>query len=252
MVDVKTYYLLQQLLRLFPIAQTQMSESFHQQTVDAVAQGQVVIPDKEVGQRHCKVINFYLVEIMLLAVTDQTMEKAPCLGLVAKLPPGQSLIEDFIGLLVVVKEGDGRLCRTLGGMFKTAARFLCISHALIGTAHPVVHVIFFGIDEFSLTQIFRIGFRQFQLMQGFLILFAGKVLLGLLYVRKDKLSGHFSFTSLPGMELAFCQQVASRCIVAQLVVKRDALHTEVVPLFHKLTMLFQKIKPLAVGHTAFL
>lgn len=88
-------------------------------------------------------------------------------------------------------------------------------------------------------------------MQGFLILFAGKVLLGLLYVRKDELSGHFSFTSLPGMELAFCQQVASRRIVAQLVVKRDALHTEVVPLFHKLAMLFQKIKPLAVGHTAF-
>ena len=49
MVDVKTYYLLQQLLRLFPIAQPQMSESFYQQTVDAVAQGQVVIPDKVPG-----------------------------------------------------------------------------------------------------------------------------------------------------------------------------------------------------------
>ena len=102
MIEVQPHYFGQEVLGLLALAQSPMTQSHHQVAMDEVAHLQIVLPDKQVGQGDRKIVNLHLVEEVLLAVSDEPMETAACLLFITQLPPGQSLIEDFVRLLVVV------------------------------------------------------------------------------------------------------------------------------------------------------
>ena len=103
---------------------------------------------------------------MLFSVFDEFVEAAACFFLFSQFAPGQSLVENFVRLLVVIEKGYGRFGRTLGCFFKILPGQRCFLKALVCTSHPIVNVVLFGHRKLAFAQIFRIFLCFFQQAHG--------------------------------------------------------------------------------------
>src|SRR2546429_8010489 len=81
---------------LLELLKTEMTESHHIETVHLVSPVQIILEYQKVRQRDGEIVDFYVVEQVLLPVIDQLIEAAVCLPCVSLLEPRQPLIKNHI------------------------------------------------------------------------------------------------------------------------------------------------------------
>src|SRR5579872_2799315 len=120
---------------------------------------QIVVEYKEIRKRDCKIVYFHFVEQVLLSIVYQRVETVPGLLCVTELEPCQSLIEDQIRRLVVIKHGAGWVCKAPRCYLEVVGSFRKLSQAFIGASQVVMNIILLSIRKFAFTEVFWIDQR---------------------------------------------------------------------------------------------
>ena len=118
-----------------------VAEGEHVLAVDDVLRVEGVLPDEQVGQRDGEVVHDLMLEDVLLAVVDETVEASVGLTSTPQLVKGQSLIEDLVGLGIVVVHGCGGFLWAFCRLLPVCDGFLLLPKGLVGYAEEVVEVI---------------------------------------------------------------------------------------------------------------
>lgn len=164
-VDVELLYLGEVTLGMCLVAQTSVAEGEHEEAVDAVLLVEVAIPNLKVGQRDGKVVHHLRLEEMLLAVADELVETAMSLGSATEFEEGQSLIENLLGLGIVVVHGCRRLGGSVGGQLPMLAGLHIVAQQLIGTAQEVVEIVVLCSLQLALAKV--VGVEEALLEQAY-------------------------------------------------------------------------------------
>ena len=114
---------------------------------------EVAIPNLKVGQRDGKVVHHLRLEEVLLAVADELVETAMSLGSATEFEEGQSLIENLLGLGIVVVHGCRRLGGSVGGQLPILAGLHIVAQQLIGTAQEVVEIVVLRSLQLALAKV---------------------------------------------------------------------------------------------------
>src|SRR2546423_4220968 len=89
---------------LLELLKTEMTESHHIETVHLVSPVQIILEYQKVRQRDGEIVDFYVVEQVLLPVIDQLIEAAVGLPRVPHLQPGPPLLKKPIRWFVLLKQ----------------------------------------------------------------------------------------------------------------------------------------------------
>ena len=165
MIDIHLLDLRKVALGMGLIAQSCIAEGKHEETVDAVLLVEVAIPNLQVGQRDGKVVHHLRLEEMLLAVADELVETAMSLGSATELEQGQSLIENLLGLGIVVVHGCSGLGGSVGGQLPMLAGLHIVAQQLIGTAQEVVEIVVLCSLQLALAKM--VGIEEALLEQAY-------------------------------------------------------------------------------------
>ena len=163
-VDVELLYLGEVTLGMGLVAQTGVAEGEHEEAVYAVLLVEVAIPNLKVGQRDGKVVHHLRLEEVLLAVADELVETAMGLGSATELEQGQSLIENLLGLGIVVVHGCRRLGGSVGGQLPMLAGLHIVAQQLVGTAQEVVEIVVLCSLQLALAEV--VGIEEALLEQA--------------------------------------------------------------------------------------
>ena len=141
MVVVESLQFLQVALSVLHVAHTAVAESEHILAVDEVLRVERIVPDEQVGQRNGEVVHDLLLEDVLLSVVDETIEATVSLPFATELAERESLIEDLVGLGIVVVHGSSRFLRSTGGLFPALTRLLVLTKGFVSHTEEVVEVV---------------------------------------------------------------------------------------------------------------
>ena len=94
-----------------------------------------------------------MLEQVLLTVVHESPEAAVGLFVASEPAQGHTLIEDLVGLGIVVVHSRSRFLRTHGGLLPTVACLFRVALHLIGQAKEVVEVVLLRPIEFALTKM---------------------------------------------------------------------------------------------------
>ena len=164
-VDVELLYLGEVTLGMCLVAQTGVAEGEHEEAVYAVLLVEVAIPNLKVGQRDGEVVHHLRFEEMLLAVADELVETAMGLGSATEFEEGQSLIENLLGLGIVVVHGCRRLGGSVSGQLPMFAGLHIVTQQLIGTAQEVVEIVVLCSLQLALAKV--VGIEEALLEQAY-------------------------------------------------------------------------------------
>ena len=211
-----------------------------------VAYLEVVFPNQQVGQGNCEVVHAYLIEEVVLAVVDELVEASVCFIGAAEAQEGKTLIEDLVGLSVVVVEGCGWFGRTECSLFPALTRFVGIAEGIVSHAEEVVEVALLCAIELSFTEVMRIHKALLEQLHCIFITLLADGNLSQLYAGKLILCRHLSFAAFPWVEDVTVEELLGFCIFAGLVEEGDFLKQQVVALCDKPGVLLQQGKTLGV------
>ena len=165
MIDIQLLHLSEVTLGMSPVAQPRVAEGEHEEAVYAVLLVEVAIPNLKVGQRYGKVVHHLRLEEVLLAVADELVETAMSLGSATELEQGQSLIENLLGLGIVVVHGCRGFGGSVGGQFPMLACLHIVAKELIGTAQEVVEIVVLCPLQLALAKM--VGIEEALLEQAY-------------------------------------------------------------------------------------
>src|SRR5258706_15581624 len=109
MIDIQFQEIREKGPGLLELLQAKVTKAHHIETVYLVSPVQVVLEYQEIRQRNGEIVYGHIVIQVLLSVIDQLVETASGFLCIPQLEPCQSLIEDHIWWLIVVKHCAGRL-----------------------------------------------------------------------------------------------------------------------------------------------
>src|SRR5579884_720219 len=121
--------------------QAQMTKPHHVIAMNLVLLLQIILEDKEIRQGNSEIVDLHVVVEMTFSIIFQFVEATPGLIHIVKFLPCESLVEDHIGRLVVVKYCA---CGFFISLRRYTKMFCClcgISELLIGTSQIVVNMI---------------------------------------------------------------------------------------------------------------
>ena len=153
MIDIHLLDLRKVALGMCLIAQSCIAEGKHEETVDAVLLIEVAIPNLKVGQRDGEVVHHLGFEEVLLAIADELVEATMRLGSAAELEQGQPLIEDLLGLGIVVVHGCSGLGGSVGGLLPMLAGLHIVAKEFVSTTQEVMEIIVLCSLQLALTEV---------------------------------------------------------------------------------------------------
>src|SRR5215469_3975814 len=139
---------------LLELLKAEMTKAHHIEAVHPVALVQIILEYQEVRERNSEVVNAHMVEKVLLSVIDQLIEAAFGLLYVSRFEPRQSLIENHIRWLVIVKHCAGRFFEPLRCGGEVFGSLFDQAKAFIRTPQIVVNVVFLGTCQFAFAEVF--------------------------------------------------------------------------------------------------
>src|SRR5712691_9133232 len=140
---------------LLELLKTEMTKSHHIETVHFVSPVQIILEYQKVRQRNGEIVDFYVVEQVLLPVIDQLIEAASGFPGVPQLEPGQPLIEDHIRWLVIVKHCAGRFFEPLRCSPEIFCSLSGQAQSLVRASQKVMNIVFLSACQFAFAEIFR-------------------------------------------------------------------------------------------------
>ena len=174
------------------------------------------------------------------------------LSLAPQLIKRQTLIEDLVGLGIVVVHRCGRLLRSLRSLLPALTGLRGLSQTVVGHAEEVVEVVLLGTIELALAKMVGIDEALLQQADGPLEFFGGLRRSGVLreftlcqlHAADLILGRHLAFATLPGMEHMGIEFRHRLLIAAKLIEKRYLLKHQVVALLNEPRILLQEVKAL--------
>ena len=221
------------LVKAFPgacvLAKAHAAQTDQVQAVNPAAGGEIVIKELQVRQRDGKIVDLYLVIIVLLSIGDELVEAAPGMRLIAQCPGGHALIEDHVGRLIVVVHGRGGFLIALCRLSEAGEGDIIMSQSAFGLAQEIIEMIVLFPLQLALAQFFRIAEGTPEHGGG------GP---GVTLLKGDKadtgqckgiLAGDFPFAALPGMEVPVQNEI--ECLLAAVCVieQRTKLNAQIIP-----------------------
>ena len=217
-----------------------------------VAQGEVFVPDREVGKGHGEVVHHHLVAAVRLAVVEQHAELGFRLAGTAQGCQRKPLVVDLLRLgVVVVERGDGFEV-PLRCLLPAGAGFVCLSGTLPGEAQIVVEILLLGAVELAFAEVLRVDEALLEQRDGVRpALFRHRLLRHLdaaaLVLRRD-----LAFSAFPRVESVGVQLFAGFGVAAEVVQQGDLFEHEVVAALHLGAVRLQAVKALLRGAAEFL
>ena len=161
---------------LLELLQTKMTKAHHIETVHLVSLVQIIFEYQEIRERNGEIVNFHVVEQVLLSIIDQLIEAASGFLCAPELEPCQSLIEDHIRWLVIVKQGAGRFFKPLRCSPEICAGLFSQAQAFIRTSQIVMDVVFLSTSQFTFAEIFWVDQRLLKRFDRISVLVNGALL----------------------------------------------------------------------------
>src|SRR5690242_19424236 len=88
---------------LLELLETEITQTHHIEAMYLIALFQIILEYQKIRKRNSKIVNLYCIDQVLLTIINQFIEAASCLLRISQFKPCQSLIEDHIRWLIIVK-----------------------------------------------------------------------------------------------------------------------------------------------------